>query len=56
MGSDCISSWSLLIVLLCSASEAILKSLECLDIASRGIILSRQQTTLVLIRLHVCAG
>ena len=39
----------------CSAAEAS-SSLETLDIASIGIILSKQQTTKVLIRLCGCAG
>ena len=32
------------------------KKLEILDIEIKGIILSRQRTTKVLIRLHGCAG
>ena len=39
----------------CSTSETS-KGSEILDLASKGIILSRQQTTKVLIRLHGCAG
>ena len=39
----------------CSATEAT-SSLEILDIARRGIILSRQRTTKALIRLRGCAG
>ena len=39
----------------CSASEAS-KSLEISDLASRGIILSRQRTIKALIRLRGCAG
>ena len=39
----------------CSASETSL-SLEILDIASRGILLSKQQTAKALMRLHGCGG
>ena len=39
--------------LACPASE-VSKSLEFLDIASRDIILSKQRTTKVLIRLRIC--
>ena len=39
----------------CSASKTSL-SLEILDLASIAIILSRQRTTKVLIRMHGCAG
>ena len=39
----------------CSATEASY-SLETLDIASIGIILSKQRTTMVLTSLHECAG
>ena len=38
-----------------SASEAN-DSLESLDLASRGIVLCKQRTTKVLLRLHECAG
>ena len=39
----------------CSATETSW-SLEILDIETRGIILSEQRTTKVLIRLRECAG
>ena len=39
----------------CAATETS-KSPEILDLESRDIILSRQRTTKVLIRLHECAG
>ena len=39
----------------CSASETS-SSLEILEIASTGIILSKEPTTKVLIRLRRCAG
>ena len=39
----------------CTATEASWR-LEILDIETRGIILSRQRTTKVLIRLRKCAG
>ena len=41
--------------LVCSASETSYGP-EILDLASKGIILSRQRTTKALIRLHGCAG
>ena len=39
----------------CSADETS-QGLAILAIASRGVLLSCQQTTMVLIRLHGCAG